>query len=84
MEILGHLLAIFGIVVIVVCSFWMLLLAFQESILWGLGYMFVPFVSMIFIISFWSETKRPFLIGLCGFLFIFGGVVINEVGGGSS
>lgn len=43
---------------------WIIVLAFQESVAWGLGSVFIPFVSLIFVIQFWQETKRPFLIGL--------------------
>ncbi len=43
---------------------WIMVLAFQESVAWGLGCLFVPFVSLIFVIQYWQESKRPFLIGL--------------------
>lgn len=52
-----------------ICLFYgiiLIIMAFQESILWGLGYLFVPFVNLIFIIMFWTETKGPFLKGLLG------------------
>lgn len=39
----------------------LLILAFQESVLWGLGSLFVPFVSLIFIIMHWERCRSPFL-----------------------
>ena len=37
-----------------------------ESILWGLGCIFVPFVSLIFLIMHWDTAGKPFLIQLAG------------------
>jgi len=48
-----------------------LVAAFRQGILWGLAYLFVPFASMVFIIKYWSEVKKGFLIstaGCCVFL----------------
>ena len=47
---------IFGIII--------LIKAFQESVLWGLGSIFIPFVSLIFVIKFWDRCKKPFLYSL--------------------
>ncbi|MEQ9497006.1 MAG: hypothetical protein RIT81_09105 [Deltaproteobacteria bacterium] len=43
---------------------WLYVLAFQESVLWGIGSIMVPFVSLVFAIMFWDVTKKPFLISL--------------------
>lgn len=40
--------------------------AFKAHVLWGLGSLFVPLVSLIFVICHWSEVKKPFLVGLGG------------------
>jgi hypothetical protein len=73
MEILGALLALVGGIVILVGSIWLIVLAFQESVLWGLGDLFVPFVALIFVISFWDRTAKPFLISLGGLVAIIAG-----------
>ncbi|MGB0372408.1 MAG: hypothetical protein ACPGN3_13830 [Opitutales bacterium] len=39
----------------------LIILAFAESVLWGLGFLFVPFVSLIFIFKYWHMTKGFFL-----------------------
>ena len=48
--------------------------AFKESILWGIGSLIVPFVILAFIITRWEVSKKGFLISL-------GGVAMQIVGG---
>jgi hypothetical protein len=38
-----------------------LILAFQASILWGLGCLLIPFVDLIFVVVYWEIAKIPFL-----------------------
>ena len=45
---------------------WFLIVTFQESVGWGLGCLFVPFVSLIFLILHWDVAKKPFLVSLLG------------------
>ena len=46
---------------------------FQQSIGWGLGTLFIPFVAIIAIIKFWEHTKRPFIGSLlCAAIIIMG------------
>ncbi len=40
--------------------------AFKEHILWGLGSLFVPFVSLVFIVMHWNVSKKGFFIWLAG------------------
>ena len=55
---------------------WLLIKAFQESILWGLGSLLIPFVGLIFAILHWAECKKPFFYALAGLvLLILGGVM---------
>lgn len=44
----------------------MLIEAFGTSVLWGLGYLFVPFVSLIWLVLHWDRGGKPFLISLAG------------------
>lgn len=39
-----------GFIISVVAGIWFLVVAFKQSVLWGLGCLFVPFVSLIFLI----------------------------------
>ncbi len=76
MAILGLACAVIGLVIALVFGIQLLILAFRTSILWGLGYIFVPFVSLIFIAVHWDEAKTPFLRGLLAIPFFIGAVVL--------
>ncbi|MBI3854327.1 MAG: hypothetical protein HY293_01405 [Planctomycetes bacterium] len=57
--ILGIVLALGGHIGIVVA-------AFREGALWGLGCLLVPIVGLIFVVTHWAETKKPFLFAVAG------------------
>ncbi len=71
----GVLMAIGGIIMLV-GGIMFLIVAFKESVLWGLGSMFVPFVSLVFLIKFWGQAKKPFFIQLAGLPFYLIGWVM--------
>lgn len=66
-----------GGIVMLVAGVLLLVKAFQTSVLWGLGYIFVPFVSLIFVIMYWQETKKPFLYLLAGSAVMVVGLVLG-------
>jgi hypothetical protein len=41
-----------------------LITAFKTSLGRGLGSLVAPFVSLIFVITHWPETKKPFLVSI--------------------
>ncbi|MEM7050054.1 MAG: hypothetical protein AAF604_10355 [Acidobacteriota bacterium] len=59
-----------------------LIAAFRQSVLWGLGTLIVPFVGLIFVILHWQEAKRGFLLTLGGYAVLF--LSIFVIGGMSS
>jgi hypothetical protein len=61
MSIIGFILMAVGAIAMMVFGIIILIKAFQESIWWGLGYIFVPFVSLVFVIMHWDVCKSPFL-----------------------
>ncbi|MDB6025257.1 MAG: hypothetical protein JWM68_1480 [Verrucomicrobiales bacterium] len=65
-----------GGIVILVGTIMFLIAAFSESILWGLGSIFVPFVALVFLCMHWDVAKRPFLIKLAGLAVVAVGVVL--------
>jgi hypothetical protein len=72
-------LLIVGIILALVGGIGMLIVAFRESVLWGIGCLLIPLVSLIFVISHWDEAKKPFLIQLAGVvLMILGGAMDNQ------
>lgn len=52
-----------------------LVAAFNTSTLWGLGCIFVPFVSLLFLVMNWEVAKRPFIANVIGTVLLFGGYV---------
>ena len=66
MFIIGAILAAIGGIIMFVYGIILLIQAFKESILWGLGYLFVPFCSLVFIFMHWDKCKTPFLRLLIG------------------
>ena len=45
-------------------NIWLLVVAFQRSVLWGLAVFFIPFAVIVFAIMYWQDAKKPFLIML--------------------
>jgi hypothetical protein len=70
-----------GGLIALVGGIWLLVVAFQESILWGLGCLFVPFVGIVFAIMHWPVARRPVLVWAVGFVLILAG---STMGGGLS
>lgn len=68
-----------GLLISIVCGLWMLVLQFQTSILWGLGCLVIPFVSLIWLIMYWDAGKKPFLISLVGVLLTIGGLFMLPI-----
>lgn len=67
---LGFLLSLVG-------SIWGLVQAFQEDIVWGLLYLFVPFAGFVFYAKKWGNLKirKTFLIQCAGlFMFLLGSI----------
>jgi len=59
---------------------WFLVVAFQESPLWGLGCLLVAPVSLIFLILHWDEAGKPFLVQLAGIVPMFIGIAMMGPG----
>jgi len=59
-------LLILGMILSVVGGLWLLVVAFQTSVWWGLGSLFIPIVGLVFVIMHWQPSKKPFLISVVG------------------
>jgi hypothetical protein len=66
------------VVVSLVTGIWGIVIAFQESAMWGLLSLFVPCAHFVFVIKFWDRAKTPFLIQV-GSLFVFFAAVLAVV-----
>jgi ribosomal protein S27E len=57
----------------------MLITPFQEDIVCGLLYLFVPFYWLYYVITRWDEMSNPFLTALGGWLLMFLGSGLAQV-----
>ena len=71
MEVLGTILFGIGAIISIVGGIWFIVVAFQESLLWGLGCMVIPFVSLIFLVMHWEEARKPFFVQLIAIIPLF-------------
>ena len=78
---LGLVLFVVGLIISLVGGIWLLVEAFKTSILWGLGSLFVPFVSIVFAIKYWGRAGRPFLISLAGAVLMIIGSAMGGIPG---
>lgn len=77
MQIIAIICFAIGFIIAVVFGIQLLILAFKTSILWGLGSIFIPFVSLVFVIMHWQQAKTPFLrMLLCIPFYIVGGLLM--------
>lgn len=74
---MGMILLMLGGLIALVGGIWLLVKAFQTSILWGLGCLFLAPVQLVFIIMHWGEAKKPFLIYLAGLVLVILGSVLG-------
>jgi hypothetical protein len=79
MGIVGFLLIALGGVAGFVGWIWLLVVAFQESVPWGLGSLLVPFVGLIFAFLHWAEAKRPFLVWVLGIVLAVAGAALGAI-----
>ncbi|HOX05517.1 MAG TPA: hypothetical protein PK280_03865 [Planctomycetota bacterium] len=84
MATVGLILTIVGGIVAFVGAIMVLIQAFKVSVLWGLGSLFVPLVSLIFVIMNWGVAKKGFLIQLAGLGLLILGTVLTAVGAASA
>lgn len=70
---MSHLLIWTGYAAWFFCGLWVVVLAWQRGILWGIGCLFMPVVWFIYVGLHWRETKKPFF-------FMIGGVALVVLG----
>ncbi|MEM9449688.1 MAG: hypothetical protein AAGA75_14265 [Cyanobacteria bacterium P01_E01_bin.6] len=83
---LGIGLLLLGAFFLIISGIWGILLAFQENVVWGLIYVFIPlFGVLVFVSQKWRKraVRTSFLLGLLGLLITLSGGVISLVNGQS-
>ena len=80
MGILGTVLLGVGAIISLVCGIMLIIKAFQKSVLWGIGFLLVPFVNLVFVFKNWEETKKPFLYSCLAGVLVVAGSVLSGMG----
>jgi len=65
-HILGWIFLALGWVLALLGSAWIIVLAWQRSILWGLVCFLVPIVQFLYVAAHWKESKEGFFIQISG------------------
>lgn len=60
-----------GVVICLLSFFWMVAVAFQESMIWGLAVLFIPGAAIIYWITHFREATPPIVIGAIGVFVMF-------------
>lgn len=63
-----------GVILSLVGGLWIVVNAFRTSVLWGLGSLLVPFVSLIFAIMNFGANKIPLLLCVVGAVIAYMGM----------
>jgi hypothetical protein len=71
-------LMIVGILGMIIGGVGMLMAGFRESMLWGIGMLLIPLVSLIFVVTHWEDAKKPFIIQVVGWLLMAAGMVLRQ------
>lgn len=80
MEIVAFILFAVGAIIGLVYGIILLIKAFQTSLWWGLGYLLIPFVALIFVFVHWDVAKKPFLMSLlCIPFFVVGSLLAPDM-----
>ena len=75
-----QLIIIFGLIIFVIGGFWFLVVAFKQSVLWGIACLLLPIVPLIFTLVHWSEAKSPFFMQVVGFVLLLIGAFLGGYG----
>lgn len=63
---MGTALFYLGWILSIIGGVWLIVLAFQDSILWGVLTLLIPCALLVFIVKAWPVTMRPTLISIAG------------------
>lgn len=80
MDFISSALMIIGYILMAVGSIWVLVLAFQDSVVLGILSLIIPFVILYAVVKTWPESKAPLLSYLVGFAVAVVGAVIGGAG----
>jgi hypothetical protein len=72
-------LVIIGYIVMAVGGIWILILAFQDSAMWGILCFCIPLASFVFVFTHFEDAKKPFFVWLAGLpIYLLGAVLMSK------
>ena len=77
MNIIGIIIFIIGAIITIAGGARFAIVAFEESVWWGLGVLFFPIVSVIFLILHFNDSWRPALNFVIGFVLVLLGTLLR-------
>lgn len=75
---MGTALFFLGLIIAFVGGIMLLVEAFKESVLWGIGCLLFNPVSLVFLIIYWEQAHKPFFIQLGGIVLMFAGMFLSS------
>jgi hypothetical protein len=79
LDTVGFGLVIIGFLLAIIAGVWLLVVAYQVSVEWGLASTFIPFGAFVFLFKHWSKAQRPFYYQLAGLGMVAVGFVLGEI-----
>jgi hypothetical protein len=77
MSAIGMWVTAIGLIMVLVGHFWIIVVAFQKSLLWGTASLFVPVIVLGFVISHWNRVAKPFGLYVVGWLTMLLGAALT-------
>ena len=77
MNIIGIIVLVIGVIITIVGGAHFVIVAFEESVLWGIMVLLLPIVSPIFLILHFSDSWRPALKFVVGLGVVFLGTLLR-------
>lgn len=57
-------------------TIWLIVLGFQEHVLWGLAIFFLPGAGLIYGIMRWAKAQEALILGIVGGMMLFVGTLL--------
>jgi hypothetical protein len=77
MNMIGIIVLVIGAIITIVGGARFAIVAFEESVWWGLGVLFFPIVSPVFLILHFDDAWRPALNFVIGFILVLLGTFLR-------
>ncbi len=76
-----QIIASLGAILVFIAHVMVVLSAFRKGILWGLAALFIPLVTLIYVILNWRECRRAVVLYVLGSILIaLGGIQLRDRG----